>query len=124
MRLIKLKRFIKEFNFPDPEWNNLPEGFPNCDKQSLTKEESHLLEAIEMAWMLTEKGRTTLYKKFLRLSFVVIAISTIALLGINILTNPEGKYTKSVNAATISAQLMQNLEGAIESTRSAIFNSR
>ena len=26
-----LKQFINNFNYPDPVWDGLPTGFPNCD---------------------------------------------------------------------------------------------
>jgi hypothetical protein len=50
----KVKSFVRGFDFEKPEWGNTPEGFPIVDRKGLTKEEGHLLEAIEMAWFVSQ----------------------------------------------------------------------
>ncbi len=76
----KIKQFIREFNFERPEWRNVPEGFPVVDSSGLTKEEKHLLEAIEMAWFvsLPPKHHAT---KVLNASVGLMTVMTV-LLGI------------------------------------------
>jgi len=75
-----LKQYIREFDFGRPDWGGLPEGFPNAGRQGLTKEEKHLLEAIEMAWFvsLPPKHHAT---KVLNASFGLMTVMTV-LLGI------------------------------------------
>jgi len=110
-----LRKFITDFNFPNPDWTSLPEGFPNLDKSGLTKEESHLLDGIKLAWVVSE-GRETLYKTTAKRAFVGIAIVVLVLLGGNFLTNPEKSLTKSVSAKTVG----QSLEEFVEATMSAV----
>ena len=43
-----LKTFINNYDFTNPTWENLPVGFPNVSEKGLSKEETHLLEAIKM----------------------------------------------------------------------------
>src|SRR4030042_4635331 len=50
----KLKRFIKGFYFPNPSWDNLPIGFPNCETHGLSKEEKYLFDAIKFAWITSQ----------------------------------------------------------------------
>ena len=50
-----LKQFIAEFNFPNPDWNSLPDGFPFCNTGTLNNEEKGLYQGILFAW-LTEKS--------------------------------------------------------------------
>jgi uncharacterized membrane protein len=120
----KLKKFIKEFNFPDPNWSSLPEGFPYLNKKGLTTEEGHLLDAVELAWLTTGTGRSILYKKIARVSLATIAVIIIGIFAKTVLKNPESKYLKSAKAATISATLKHNgvniIEDVVESTMSAI----
>lgn len=61
-----IKEFIKDYDFTNPTWENLPSGFPNLDQEGLTKEEVHLLEAIKMAWLVADEEKTnTIYKYIL-----------------------------------------------------------
>lgn len=127
-RSLKVRRFIAGFNFVEPNWDNLPGGFPNLDKTGLTKEEGHLLNGIKLAW-LTSAGRSVFYRTLARRTVLGAAIITIALLGRSIITTTNNSYAKSVNAATVSATIKnltkvsaEGLEDIIESTRSAIFN--
>jgi len=77
------KHFIKNFNFPNPSWDNLPSGFPNISEEGLSKEETHLLEAIKMAWLVADEKRSyTIYKYILinRMAGLRIANTTLTLL--------------------------------------------
>lgn len=82
MRTIRHKQFIKDFNFSNPDWSNLPSGFPNIEIDGLTKEETHLLEAIKIAWLVSEEEQTnTIYKYILlnRMAGLRIANATFTL---------------------------------------------
>lgn len=50
-----LKQFIKNFNFSNPSWENLPEGFPKCDLEGLQSNEISSFLAIVTTWELAEK---------------------------------------------------------------------
>ena len=52
----QLKKFIKEFYFPNPSWKNLPIGFPKGSRDGLNREERHLLEAIVTIWKMENGG--------------------------------------------------------------------
>lgn len=125
MKTLKLKTFIQEFNFPNPDWTVLPKGFPNLSKKGLTKEEGHLLDGIKLAWLATGTGKAGFYIKTLRLGVATFSILFIVLFGISAVKNLEGNHTKSVNAATISATFKKIQQGngmeLIESTMSAVF---
>ncbi len=47
-----IKHFINNFNFPNPNWNEFPKGFPFCDTSSLNKQESGLYSGIVFAWLV------------------------------------------------------------------------
>jgi len=38
-----IKQFISDFDFTDPDFGDLPQGFPKLSKKGLTKEEGHLI---------------------------------------------------------------------------------
>ena len=81
-KLMKTKQFIHNFNFTNPNWENLPSGFPNLNEKGLNKEETHLLEAIKLAWVVTEEKQTnTIYKYILlnRMAGLRIANTTFTL---------------------------------------------
>jgi hypothetical protein len=48
-----LKKYVREFDFENPEWGNKPEMFKVVSRNELNKEEMHLLEAIKMAWLVS-----------------------------------------------------------------------
>jgi hypothetical protein len=127
MEARRTKQFIAEFNFPNPDWNNLPLGFPNINKSDLNKEERHLLDAIILAWIATQgRGKMYALKKSIKASFVSIAIIGLLVLGKNYIQSPEWKFTKQVSAATASATLKNvgtkayEINSMLESTMSAI----
>jgi hypothetical protein len=121
-----MKRFIREFNFPQPDWSSLPAGFPNCDLSGLTKEEKCLLDAIKMAWLTgTKQGKRQLRNRLAKsCSLTLITLITLISLISLILSSPQSHFAKPVNAATVSAALKQsvqiNIGDLIESTMSAI----
>lgn len=129
MSYMSNKSYIKNFNFPNPNWDNLPVGFPNCDTSGLTKEEICLLDAIKLAWLTgTPAGKRQIASRFVKsCSFVLISLITLITLITLIFPYSEAQLTKPVSAATISATLKQsvqldikNIENLIESTMSAI----
>ncbi|OGM24057.1 hypothetical protein A2715_02670 [Candidatus Woesebacteria bacterium RIFCSPHIGHO2_01_FULL_39_32] len=108
------KKFIRNFNFSNPNWENLPNGFPNLGKQGLTRQEGCLLDAIKLAWMTGElEGRKSLLLNTTRVFLLVSAIVVIGTLGLQLLRSPENTFT-TVNAATIK------VDDVIQSTMSAI----
>ena len=121
---LKIKSFIKDFNFPDPDWSCLPSDFPNCDVSGLGKEEKHLFGAIKFAWTVSI-GRSIFYKNLLKQSLLTVGVILILLLGYNSLSNPESTFSKAVNAATISAtmRVSPQVQDILESTASALFKT-
>jgi hypothetical protein len=119
-----LRTFIKEWNFPDPDWSTLPSDFPNCDTSGLGKEEKHLFGAIKFAWTVSI-GRPIFYKNLLKQSLFTIGVILILLLGYNSLSNPESTISKAVNAATTSAtmRVYPQVQDILESTASALFKT-
>ena len=78
-----IKHFIKSYDFTSPSWDNLPSGFPNISEEGLTKEETHLLDAIKLAWLVAdEQHSNTIYKYILinRMAGLRIANTTLTLL--------------------------------------------
>ncbi len=59
-----LKQYITTFDFEEPDFEAVPEGFPIVNRKGLTKEEEHLLEAIEMAWLASRPNSFYLKKGF------------------------------------------------------------
>jgi len=118
------KTYINKFNFPNPNWESIPNGIFNLNKKLLSKEESHLLDAIKLAWLTgTEKGRTILYKNIARLTATFAVIIFVTILGRYIIKEYGKSIINSVNAATQSATFRQgqiSIDGIIESTMSAI----
>ncbi len=112
----ELREFINTFNFPEPDWSNLPAGFPNLDKTGLTKEESHLLDGITLAWV-TSEGRDFFAKRYARRALVGTTIILLILFGNNLLAKAEKSITKSVSAKTVT----EVFEDIIISTMSAVF---
>jgi len=110
------KRFIRNFYFPSPSWENLPVGFPNLSRDGLTYEETLLLDAIKLAYV-NEVGRKTFTSKAgqaLLIGLIILtAVGGQALL-IRLISSPKGEFTKTVSAATLKVGEI------VESTRSAI----
>lgn len=71
-----LKQFIREFNFERPDWGEMSEGFPGVDRRGLSKEEKHLLEAIEMAW-LTSRPKPFYLKRVLNTALGGVTLSAV-----------------------------------------------
>ncbi len=112
----ELKKFIWEFNFPNPNWSNLPKGFPYIVKEGLTREEGHLLDAIVLAWSTSTKaGRKWLFFNSVKPTLsIMILIST--LIGtLNLLSADSSRLTKPVQATTYRI-----VDEIIQSTMSAI----
>lgn len=78
----EIKRFIRNHNFTNPDWTDLPGGFPNINEEGLSKEEAHLLDAIKLAWLVADEKRScTIYKYILinRMAGLRIANTTLTL---------------------------------------------
>ena len=111
----KTKIFIKNFNFPNPSWDNLPVGFPNLPKDGLTIQEGHLLDAIKLAWINSGSGgRKYYFLKTTRSALFVLSVLAVGTLIFNVLKNPENSYTMNVYAAR------EIVSGVVQSTMSAI----
>lgn len=109
------KQFISEFNFAEPDWGSLPPNLPKIPKDGLTREESHLLDAIKLAYFATAGGWKKSAQKGARMGFAFI-IGLISLIGSAILvTRSAGEqFAQPVQAAT------HTVNQVIESTMSAI----
>ena len=110
-----LNKFVNEFDFPEPDWTTLPEGFPNLSKNGLSKEEGHLLDGIKLAWV-TSEGRSVFFKSVAKRTSVVTAIVFVFLIGKSLLTSNQ-TITKTVSAKTVGEKVGE----IVEATRSAIF---
>lgn len=53
------KEFVTNFDTNNPDWAELPEGFPNCDLNGLTSEEIGKFNAIKALWQLAQPERQT-----------------------------------------------------------------
>ena len=61
---MKLRQFIKEFDFNKPNWGNLPEGFPECDLEGLSLEEVAKFNAIKTLWELSQPEKPKASREF------------------------------------------------------------
>ena len=113
-----LRDFVKNFDFANPSWEDLPVGFPDCDLSGLTeKQDRHLYGAIKTAWVIEGGGRQDFYKTATRrAAFAMALVIVITLLGKTIIASPQNSVARSANAKTLS----QTVGEIIESTRSAI----
>lgn len=112
----QIKKFVNEFNFPDPDWDNLPIGFPRVPEENLTREECHLLDAIKLAYF-AEKGWKQSATRSARIGLICL-IGLISLMGlIRLASHGQGSFTQPVQAATLK------VNEAIESTMSAILKN-
>ena len=121
----QIKKFIRDWDFPHPDWNKLPKDFPNCETEGLNKEEKHLFGAIKLAWM-TSMGKGELYKNLARRSLLAFGVSLILVTGYSFFAYPESSFSKAVNAATISATFKHGqiqVQDILESTASALFKA-
>lgn len=49
---MELKEFVHTFNIEKPDWNLIPEKFPNCDLRGLTSNEIGLFNSAVTVWQL------------------------------------------------------------------------
>lgn len=114
-----LAEFIRSWDFANPRWENLPEGFLHCDTSALTtKQERHLYDAIKTMWLVSSYGRKVLYKTVAKRAVVgMTAVILLILLGRALAVSPDKKITRSVSAKTVS----EVVEDIVVSTMSAIF---
>lgn len=54
---MKLKEFIRQFDFKKPDWSRLPKSFPDCDLSSLESSEVGKFNAIRTVWELSRPSR-------------------------------------------------------------------
>ena len=102
------KSYINNFNFPDPDWEKLPDGFFSLSKKGLTKEEGHLFDAIKLAYFANEGG----WKKSAARIGLICLIGLIAL--ISLISTDTEPLARTVSAATL------RVDEVIQSTVSAI----
>lgn len=110
------RRFIADFNFANPNWSNLPKGYPHLPKKGLTIEEELLLDATKTAWIIDGGGRAYFYKTIAKRTMVVVAAIFILAAG-GYLAKTSQTSTNTVNAKTVS----QKVEGVVQATMSAVF---
>jgi hypothetical protein len=101
----KLKKFINTFNYPEPSWDKLPTGFPNCDTKGLTPYEQGLFSGITLIWYANHGGRPALYKRFAKSLALIFAMVASGLMIKNILASKMFERAVTVNAATVSGTL-------------------
>lgn len=118
-RSLKVKEFVAGFDFPEPDWERLPEGFPKLDKQGLTKEEGYLLDGIKLAWTVSE-GRGFFYKRTAKRVVIGLSIAIIILAGTTLLGSYDKTLSKSVNAKTVTTAVGE----IVEATMSAVFKKQ
>lgn len=79
-----IKTFIKNYNLAEPEWDNLPEGFPVFDISCLTKNEKIMWEIIYMAWINDHKSeyfsRKAINATWTSLLFFIVGSAFISLM--------------------------------------------
>lgn len=112
----ELRKYINTFNFPEPDWSNLPAGFPSLDKTGLTKEESHLLDGIRLAW-ITSEGQGVFYKTLAKKTVVIVVLIFVVLFGRSVLTGTDKSVTRTVSAKTMK----ERVGDFVEATMSAVF---
>ena len=118
----KIKKHIYKFDFYNSEWENFPSKIFEYNLEGLSKEEKHLIKAMKFAYFANESGRDLIYKKLKTaglITIITVFIIFFGLIGLLSLDSQE-KFTKPVNAATVSAQIKQRAEEVMESTRSAL----
>ncbi len=59
LKTIPLKKFIKDFNFSNPDFSNPPPGFPKCDLEGLDSEDVGKYNAIFGFWQLSRPQKIT-----------------------------------------------------------------
>jgi four helix bundle protein len=73
--MTSLKQFIKTFDSKNHNWDNLPEGFPNCNLDDLSSEEILQFNIIKTFWEIdnppTAKSRTRVWKSPQAYKFLV-----------------------------------------------------
>ena len=79
---VSLVRFIRNFNFVNPNWDKLPRGFPYCDLNGLTKEEKCLFDAITTAWIASQP--TSYFVK--KIIYPTITLTTLVLFFLEIIS--------------------------------------
>ncbi|MBN1168249.1 hypothetical protein JXA63_00005 [Candidatus Woesebacteria bacterium] len=117
----ELKAFINSFNYPDPSWENLPNGFPNCDTRGLTPQEEGLFSGIQLIWYANHGGRQALYRRFAQSMVLFIAMVASGIMLRNILVSDMFGRVVEVNAATVSGTL-RSLSGQSFEDRDSIFD--
>jgi len=55
---MEIKNFINNFDMSNPDWDNLPQGFPNCDLDNLEMNEIGKFMGIKTTWELYHPAKT------------------------------------------------------------------
>ena len=77
LRIKTTKQFIQDFDFANPNFGDVPEGFPWLSKDGLTKQEGHLLDAITIAWILQQPSLPLSISAYIKTSkFIDTAFKT------------------------------------------------
>ncbi len=75
---IKLKKFIKKYNIANPDWSNIPKGFPWIEVTNLTLQEKIIWESAVMAWInehpLEYFGKQITYSLLTTTSFAIFVL--------------------------------------------------
>jgi hypothetical protein len=52
---MKLHQFTKNYNITNPDWSEIPTGFPYCDTADLSRQEKIIFETATIAWINEHK---------------------------------------------------------------------
>jgi len=56
-RMLTVKEFIAQFDFKNPDWSQVPEGFPRCGLDGLSASEAGTWAAVKTLWELSRPER-------------------------------------------------------------------
>jgi len=114
---ISLIKYVKNFDFTHPRWDNLPMGFPDCDTSGLTqKQDRHLFDAIKTEWIVEGGGQGYFVKAVARRTAIAAAVIFVLFAGGRLITSSQ-ITTNTVSAKTVS----QTVGDFVEATMSAVF---
>ena len=114
---MKLKDFIEQFNFSKPTWENLPEGFPECELEELSSEEIGKFMAIKNLWELSRpqkiKARSRVWEDPKGYQYLAVWQNTALLrVLVRVFTKglPKGEYRLKAQMDDEARSVKRNIE--------------
>jgi len=74
-----IKKFISNFNFVKPNFENVPEGFPRLSKKGLSVQEGYLFDAIITEWIFSRESFSSSMAAYIKTSEFVEDVSRVSL---------------------------------------------